>query len=375
MKNIFKHSFLVVALLSFIQTTIQAQTVIRPYNEWEATQFVAVSGHQPEDYVLTDNNWEILYNLRKPHTQNELRNMGIKCSDSQLLLLEVGGLINREKGKWKCTIPILDKGQTNSLRNLSKEIAKSMYSKTKNDFVSLVHTIKDMGFEKNALSLVFSYLLDGRMWTKLVLFDDINNHAGWSGCYWVLYEPRKDLKFGTNGFGDMNLILTYLDSEVSPSAKTMDDSANEISKYGKIHNPQLISKLISYGLTNNNGDILFPVIKKQQDRFHQIIEKLVDSISSELKNNCSNIATQYDISEEKTAMVILYHEVMWYLMDNLIQDKVLHIPAVYKDPVQNKQRLNEVVFFIEGGLMHSQLQVSNYLNVYCQTQCGYKCPS
>lgn len=310
-----------------------------------------MSGHQPEDYVLTDNNWEILYNLRKPHTQNELRNMGIKCSDSQLLLLEVGGLINREKGKWKCTIPILDKGQTNSLRNLSKEIAKSMYSKTKNDFVSLVHTIKDMGFEKNALSLVFSYLLDGRMWTKLVLFDDINNHAGWSGCYWVLYEPRKDLKFGTNGFGDMNLILTYLDSEVSPSAKTMDDSANEISKYGKIHNPQLISKLISYGLTNNNGDILFPVIKKQQDRFHQIIEKLVDSISSELKNNCSNIATQYDISEEKTAMVILYHEVMWYLMDNLIQDKVLHIPAVYKDPVQNKQRLNEVVFFIEGGLM------------------------
>ena len=228
MKNIFKHSFLVVALLSFIQTTIQAQTVIRPYNEWEATQFVAVSGHQPEDYVLTDNNWEILYNLRKPHTQNELRNMGIKCSDSQLLLLEVGGLINREKGKWKCTIPILDKGQTNSLRNLSKEIAKSMYSKTKNDFVSLVHTIKDMGFEKNALSLVFSYLLDGRMWTKLVLFDDINNHAGWSGCYWVLYEPRKDLKFGTNGFGDMNLILTYLDSEVSPSAKTMDDSANEM---------------------------------------------------------------------------------------------------------------------------------------------------
>ena len=71
--------------------------------------------------------------------------MGIKCSDSQLLLLEVGGLINREKGKWKCTIPILDKGQTNSLRNLSKEIAQSMYSKTKNDFVSLVHTIKRHG--------------------------------------------------------------------------------------------------------------------------------------------------------------------------------------------------------------------------------------
>ena len=292
-----------------------------------------------------------MYNLRTPHTKSELLDMGIKCSDSQLLLLEVGGLINKTKGKWKCTIPILDEVQTTSLRNASKEIAKSMYSKTKNDFVSLVHTIKGMGFENNALSLVFSYLLDGRMWTKLVLFDDINNHAGWSGCYWVLYEPRKDLKFGTNGFGDMNLILTYLNSDVSPSSNTMNESADEISQYGKIKNPQLISKLIPYGLTNKNGDIQFPIIKKQQDSFHQIIEKLIDSISSELKNNCGNIATQYDINDEKTAMVILYHEVMWYIMDNLIQDKVLQIPAVFKDAVKNKQQLNEVVFFIEGGLM------------------------
>ena len=30
-------------------------------------------------------------------------------------------------------------------------------------------------------------------------------------------------------------------------------------------------------------------------------------------------------------MVICTIEVMWYLMDNLIQDNVLHIPAVFKD--------------------------------------------
>ena len=47
----------------------------------------------------------------------------------------------------------------------------------------------------------------------------------------------------------------------------MDESAEEISKFGKINNPQLISKLIPYGLTNSNGDIQFPIIKKQQDRF------------------------------------------------------------------------------------------------------------
>ena len=149
---------LLFTLLS-VTTMIKAQISIRPYSEWEATQFVAVNGHQP------DNNWEILYNLRTPRTQAELREMGIKCSDSQLLLLEVGGLVSKTKGKWKATIPILDKEQTNSLRSLSKEIAESMYVKTKADFISLAQNISEMGFKNNVLSLVFSYLLDGKMLT------------------------------------------------------------------------------------------------------------------------------------------------------------------------------------------------------------------
>ena len=51
---------LLFTLLS-VTTMIKAQISIRPYSEWEATQFVAVNGHQPEDYVKPDNNWEILY--------------------------------------------------------------------------------------------------------------------------------------------------------------------------------------------------------------------------------------------------------------------------------------------------------------------------
>ena len=50
---------LLFTLLS-VTTMIKAQISIRPYSEWEATQFVAVNGHQPEDYVTPDNNWEIL---------------------------------------------------------------------------------------------------------------------------------------------------------------------------------------------------------------------------------------------------------------------------------------------------------------------------
>ncbi len=110
-------------------------------------------------------------------------------------------------------------------------------------------------------------------------------------------------------------------------------------------------QLKPYGLVDDNGDVLFPIIKKRQDRFHQITEKLVNSISAELKNNCGSLASQYGIDNEKVAMVMLYHEVMWDLVDNLIQDRIIYTPAIFKDEESNKERLNEVVFFIEGGLM------------------------
>ena len=87
-----KHSVLLSLLLT-VSLAANARTPVRPYEEWEATQFVALSGHQPSDYVAPDNNWEILYCLRTPHTPAELRATGVGCTDSQLMLLEVGGLI------------------------------------------------------------------------------------------------------------------------------------------------------------------------------------------------------------------------------------------------------------------------------------------
>ena len=64
--------FLVLALSS-VFTVAKAQIPVRPYGQWEATQFVAVSVHQPEDYVTLDNNWEIytICGLRIPWANYE----------------------------------------------------------------------------------------------------------------------------------------------------------------------------------------------------------------------------------------------------------------------------------------------------------------
>ena len=71
------------------------------------------------------------------------------------------------------------------------------------------------------------------MWTKLVLFEDVDNYTSWSGCYWVLYESRNGFACGTNGFGEQNLILTYINSGIAPDNDIMDHCADEIAQYGK----------------------------------------------------------------------------------------------------------------------------------------------
>lgn len=345
-----KHSVLLSLLLT-VSLAANARSPVRPYEEWEATQFVALSGHQPSDYVAPDNNWEILYCLRTPHTPAELRATGVGCTDSQLMLLEVGGLIAEQEGKWKTTIPILDREQTRSLRSFADGVAESVYTANEADFVNLAGTIREAGFGNNVFSLLFSYLLDGRMWTKLVLFEEIENHSTWSGCYWILYEPRDGMKCGTNSYGDQDLILTYTDSRIARGSATMDRYAAEIARYGKVTDDGLITELQPYGMTDSQGNVPIPVIGNMPDAFHGITQKLVDAITTELKANCGDLATRYGIEDEKTAMVVLYHEVMWSLTDRLIRDGIVSVPPILTDGKAYENRLCDVLFFVGGGLM------------------------
>lgn len=353
MKNFTHIKTLLVALLVNVVSGTMAQTSIRPYDCWNEIAFVSLGGHQLANYVRKDNNWEILYTLRQPHTIEELNNMDIECNQSQLMLLEMGGLIKQEGKKWQTQIPILDKDQTNHLRKYSKEVANKIYATTKKDFKQLMDGINAMGFEDNTASLIFSYLLDGRMWMKLVLFEDINNHLTWSGCYWVLYDARKGLSLGTNAYGKQDMIVTYgVTSEIVPSHKTMKECAYEIGQYGKINNQELVQQLLPYGVVDKDGNLTVPIIKKDNNPLKEIVSVLTDKISAGLKESVAPIRSLYGIDSDNLTTVILYHEVMWDIIDLLIEKENLKIPEILEDENAEKSLLKHVAFYIEGGLMN-----------------------
>ena len=69
----------------------------------------------------------------------------------------LGGLIAEQEGKWKTTIPILDREQTRSLRSFADGVAESVYTANEADFVNLAGTIREAGFGNNVFSLLFCW--------------------------------------------------------------------------------------------------------------------------------------------------------------------------------------------------------------------------
>ena len=101
---------------------------------------------------------------------------------------------------------------------------------------------------------------------------------------------------------------------------------------------------------DDEGNLLIPIIKKEENDFHRLIDVLKTTISTGLKNNVGTLLADYGIKNEKLGIVILYHEVMWDIIDLLIKEQGLVIPEIVKDGKADKTQLKNVSFFVEDGL-------------------------
>lgn len=96
---------------------------------------------------------------------------------------------------------------------------------------------------------------------------------------------------------------------------------------------------------------MFPIIRRQDNAFHQTVNRLTENISAALKGFCGSMSSQFGIKEEAVATVALYHEVMWELMDRMEKDGILTVPGILKDSKRLGDGIGNLVFYIEGGLM------------------------
>lgn len=346
-----------VAIAAMAQTETPDSTITqepnaiigRPYKLFDTTAFCSYSSFHPSQY-LTDNNWDILCAFVQPGTVAKLDSLGIPYSKSQLRLLEVGDLLSSNKGAYTTSMNIFGKSETADIRKQSKEFADSIFPLIEPEIKQLISDFAKAGYSKHTYSLIFSYLLDSYIWDDERLGSPVNceDHGTWSGAYWAMFESRLHDKIGTNGYGPV--LQNWTDNlGYWLNSNKLISFAREVikTKGGRIENQEVIDAIAGWGLTDEKGNILIPVLhKNNNDNIDNLCRSITNKLSDAIKKYCSAWHTAHNISSERVGQIMFYHEVMWDLLDILESKGMIAMPAILKGEEVGKQHFGDICFIV-----------------------------
>ena len=321
----------------------------RPYKYYDRTAFCAYNRFHPSQY-LTDNNWDILCAFVEPGPAIKLDSFGITYNKSQLRLLEVGDLLSFDKGIYSTSMPIFSRHETEVIRKQSKEFADSIFPAIEPEISRLITDIEKLGYSKQTYSLIFSYLLDTYIWDneRLASPTDCEDHGSWSGAYWAMFDPRNHVKVGTNGYGPVKQNWTDSLGYWLNSTKLMS-FAEEVIKSGgnRIENQDIIKAIAGWGLVDENGDILIPIMhRNSNDDIDILCKSITNKLSNAIKNYCRTWYSAYNLSSERVGQIIFYHEVMWDLLETLELKELISMPPILKGEKVGKQHFGDICFIV-----------------------------
>lgn len=317
----------------------------RSFKEVDVMAFCSYEEWHP-DYYMLDNNWQILCALRTPHALADLDSMGIRWNQSQIRLLQVGGLLDKEGKGWKTQIPIFDREQTQAIRRETRAFADSLIGGIEPACREFVDELAAQGHRDNAYSLLFSYVLDGHLvWERFPDKADLGHHATWDGLYWVMYEPRPGMKCGTNSYG-------YLSHTWSTPMECWPDMNLFVALGKRIRNghldvddPDLAARLARYGYTDTLGNLTLPVLHTGQDnRLNRAADRILTPLVEAVKSHMPRFAPAYGLTDQKQAAIIFYHELMWDVLDLLTERGILTCPAILTGQSSDPKHLRDVTF-------------------------------
>lgn len=344
--------FLVLSAVLLPQMCLGQETdsiIGRPYKSFDTTAFCSYQGFHPSQYI-TDNNWDILCAFIEPGKIVKLDSLGISYNKSQLRLLEVGDLLSYENGVYSTIMPIFDKTETQTIRLQSKEFADSVFTIIEPELRQLITYFDKAGYAKQTYSLIFSYLLDTYIWDdeRLPSQESCEDHGTWTGAYWALYNPRAQVKIGTNGFGPIHQNWTENLGYWLKSNKLIAfaEEVNKTQGY-PIKNKEVINSIEGWGLTDHNGKILIPIMRVgNNDKIDVLCKSITTQLSKAVKSYCHSWSAEHNIATEKVGQIIFYHEVMWDLLDILESKGMISMPPILKGEEVGKEHFGEICFIV-----------------------------
>ena len=297
-------------------------------------------------------------------TRDELKSQGIPFTESQLLLLETWKLLRETDDTFETMFPILDQQQTTSLREYSITAAPKVASVVKTDVMMLTDLLKSMDREKSIYSILFAYILDGLVWdefeknklsTEKKIFSE---NPFWGGVVWAVYPPKK-FNCGTNTISDKGIQFKVNWSRCAipkmipfvADWKNFGRMFDDYSEKGKIVDPEAKKVFAPFNLFDDTGNFTLPVIEEKSgtplyDLCLKISKKIAELVPETI--NINEITEKFDFQDNKQAMVIIYHELMWDVLDNLEKQRCIQKPIVFSDPKNAKaENIADLVFIVK----------------------------
>lgn len=351
---------LIVIIIGFYSQSVYSQHKDSISN-YDDICFCNVGLAHPMRILNLDNNKEIFFALKNKKTLRELDKSGVIYSASQMKLLQVTGLIEKKDSLYKTIIPIFSEKDTKQLREKTKEIAENiipLFQKDYEDFLSALHL---KGLQKNSYSLFFAFVLDGLVWDIIENNGDISEtnitkeKPFWNGVFWML-EPKRDFSCGTNSLssGNFSINVNWSDnSKISISSYSLlREFLNDYKENEKVTQMEHFKKFRENNFFNENGEIQVPIISKNSSDIIYLESKKIAAIVAKYlstKIDYTSFLLEYPNLSKGQKITILYHEIMWDILDVMENNKLLDKPIAFGEPTKAKDKdLKDLVFIVKN---------------------------
>jgi hypothetical protein len=328
----------------FLSSPVLLLAQATDYNNWDNWEDICFctmnNSYHPSSIVSADNNLQLLLALKNGRTRKQLDSLKIPCLKSQLLLLVSQHLLRKTDGIYKTVIPILDSGQTAQLRKQSQFVARGIYPEIEKGCRNLVAHLSEQNRSRNAYSIMFSYVLDGLIWDRFKkegIVKEWDTAGIWSGNYWFLTPKRPVDCGGTNIVSNKKFAFKW---NWSYAEKVTDGFWNKnlemlfpLTQGNTIPDKEIIDRFSALGFFDKDLHLTIPVIdEKENNTLYllsvNIIDKLLPAFMA--KTDIETLKTSYKFSDNSETVVIFYHEVMFDLMDLLLEQQVIQMPTAFK---------------------------------------------
>lgn len=336
------------------------------FKDYRLIQFISSSGSTPQNIINLDNNGEIILACVNGKTREQLQTMGIQFVESQIKLLKTWRVLREENDVLKTSFPILDADAASRLRNYSASAVPSIDQKLRSGIMRFVAILDSIGRSENSYSILFSYILDDLVWNRFQEKGFLNDREitaempFWAGEIWAIYPPR-DFSMGTNTVSDKGIELKVNWTEkaipkMTPFVADWKNFARLFDDYvekGRVENEEAKAVFSPFDLFDASGYFTVPIIVESKDNsLYSASIRIAEQVANEVPSlfDFSALTKSFNFRDNQQTLVIIYHELMWDLMDHWGNEGLISKPIAFLNPEKaNPSDIGALVFIVRNS--------------------------